>query len=652
MYSKLTFSILVVFTPLLGSLLALAFHKKSKFAQVITCISIAISFLALIFLWMDLASVSSPFQVTLLKWLKADKLRVNWGLFFDPLSLVMCGVVTLISLLVHIYSLGYMAHDEGIGRFMGYLSLFTFMMLLLVTSPNLAQLFVGWEGVGLVSYLLIGFWYEKPRANMAAMKAFIINRVGDAGLVLGICAAFICFESLDFSVIFANLARKSATYTLFLGFPIHILTLIGILLFIGVMGKSAQFGLHTWLPDAMEGPTPVSALIHAATMVTAGVFLVVRFSPLYEFTPLAKELMVFIGAFTAFYAATVALTQNDIKRIVAYSTCSQLGYMILACGCSAYVAALFHLVTHAFFKALLFLGAGSVIHAMSDEQNIQKMGGIYQLIPTTYIMMWIGSLALAGIPFLAGYYSKDAIITSVFASGNQIAFWIALFVALLTAFYAWRLLIIVFHGNRHADEHVMAHIHESPFSMLLPLFVLAIGSVITGWLGWKCFVEEAFGFSWKGSLIVSSTLLSNHLPQWAEYSPLIAAILGIFLAILFYKTIPSLPEKLGKGLFYNFSYHKWYIDEVYQRLWVRPAIILGSFFWRVGDRTLIDGLGPEGISKFSLYLSHKNSSCQTGYTYHYAFAMLIGIILFVSFYFCLFYRNELALFIRILMGRA
>jgi NADH-quinone oxidoreductase subunit L len=651
MGSNFALGIIVVFTPLIGSLLALIFHKKSIFAQAITCIAVSVSFLALVFLWMDLVPESSSFQITLLKWLKVDKLRANWGLFFDPLSLVMCGVVTLISLLVHIYSLGYMAHDEGIGRFMGYLNLFTFMMLLLVTSPNMAQLFVGWEGVGLASYLLIGFWYEKPRANVAAMKAFIVNRIGDAGLILGICAIFVCFESLDFSIIFSNLARKSATYTLFWGYPVHILSLIGVLLFIGAMGKSAQFGLHTWLSDAMEGPTPVSALIHAATMVTAGVFLIVRFSPLYEFAPFAKELMIFIGAFTAFYAATVALTQNDIKRIIAYSTCSQLGYMILACGCSAYVAAIFHLVTHAFFKALLFLGAGSVIHAMSDEQNIQKMGGIYQLIPTTYTIMWIGSLALAGIPFLAGYYSKDAIITSVFASGNQIAFWITLIVALLTAFYSWRLLIVVFHGRRHADEQVMAHIHESPPQMLLPLFVLAVGSIISGWLGWKWFIEESFGFSWKGSVVINDTHFP-HLPQWVEYAPLIAAILGIFLALLFYRTFPSLPKKLSKGPLYNFSYHKWYIDEIYQKLWVRPAVILGSFFWYLGDRTLIDGFGPESIGKVSLYLSRKNSSFQTGYTYHYAFAMLIGIMLLIGFYFCLFYRIELSTFIYTLMGRS
>ncbi len=647
MNSNLVLGVLVVFTPLLGSLLALVFHKKSKFAQAITCLSIGIAFLALIFLWMSLSTESSPFEVTLLKWIKVDKLRANWGLFFDPLSLVMCGVVTLISLLVHIYSLGYMAHDEGIGRFMSYLSLFTFMMLLLVTSPNMAQLFVGWEGVGLASYLLIGFWYEKPRATIAAMKAFIINRVGDAGLILGICAIFVCFESLDFSIIFANLARKSATYSLFWGYPVHSLSLIGVLLFIGVMGKSAQFGLHTWLPDAMEAPTPVSALIHAATMVTAGVFLVARFSPLYEFAPFARHLMVFVGALTAFYAATVALTQNDIKRIIAYSTCSQLGYMILACGCSAYGAAIFHLVTHAFFKALLFLGAGSVIHAMSDEQNIQKMGGIYQLIPTTYAMMWIGSLALAGIPFFAGYYSKDVILSSVFSSGNQIAFGVALFTALLTAFYSWRLLIVVFHGKLHADEQVVAHIHESPPQMLLPLFVLAIGSAISGWLGWKWFIEESFGFSWKGSIAISNTLFLEHSP-WVEYSPLIAAILGIFLALLFYRTFPKLPEKLSKGPLYNLSHNKWYIDEIYHRLLVRPAVILGSFFWNLGDRTLIDGFGPEGISKVSLYLSRKNSSLQTGYAYHYAFAMLFGIIALVSVYFCIFYRGELAALIRIL----
>ncbi|MBY0462259.1 MAG: NADH-quinone oxidoreductase subunit L [Alphaproteobacteria bacterium] len=646
--SNFLLSLLIVFSPLASALIALCARGHPRFAQSVTCLGVFVSFIAVILLWINLWP-DFYFQIDFFRWLKVDSLRVNWGVLFDSLSLVMCAVVTFISLLVHIYSIGYMKHDEGIGRFMAYLSLFTFMMLLLVSAPNIAQLFVGWEGVGLSSYLLIGFWYEKPKANNAAFKAFVVNRIGDAGLILGICALFWCFESLDFSVIVTNLARKSATYIEFYGYSVHVLTLIGVLLFIGAMGKSAQFGLHTWLPDAMEGPTPVSALIHAATMVTAGVFLIVRFSPLYEYAPLAREMMVIVGALTAIFAATVALTQNDIKRVIAYSTCSQLGYMVLACGCSAYVAAIFHLVTHAFFKALLFLGAGSLIHAMSDEQNIQKMGGIYKFIPATYTMMWIGSLALAGIPFFSGYYSKDLIISSVFLSGHQVALAVSLIAALLTAFYSWRLLIVAFHGKPRADEQVMAHIHESPMSMLFPLYCLAFGAICSGWLGWKWFIDGSWGFHW-GHAIVTQTVTHSHLPIWAEYAPALAGVLGITLATLLYKSFPLIPEKLGHGPFYKFFYNKWYIDEIYQWLWVKPILIIGSVFWRQGDRKTIDGLGPEGLSKAALFLSRGNSSIQSGYTYHYAFVMLFGVIFIITFFFFMLYKTELSTFINTLRG--
>jgi NADH-quinone oxidoreductase subunit L len=641
-------SLLIVFTPLASAVIALCAHNNPRFAQSITCFGVFISFISVVLLLINLEP-DLYFQIDFFRWLKVNSLRVYWGVLFDPLSLVMSAVVTFISLLVHIYSIGYMKHDEGIGRFMAYLSLFTFMMLLLVSAPNMAQLFVGWEGVGLSSYLLIGFWYEKPKANNAALKAFVVNRIGDAGLILGICALYWCFESLDFSVIVTNLARKSATYIEFFGYSIHVLTLIGVLLFIGAMGKSAQFGLHTWLPDAMEGPTPVSALIHAATMVTAGVFLIVRFSSLYEYAPIAREMMIIVGAFTAIFAATIALTQNDIKRIIAYSTCSQLGYMILACGCSAYAAATFHLVTHAFFKALLFLGAGSVIHAMSDEQNIQKMGGIHKFIPATYSMMWIGSLALAGIPFFSGYYSKDLIISSVFLSGHYVALTVSLIAALLTAFYTWRLLIVTFHGKPRADEQVMAHIHESPTSMLFPLYCLAFGAILSGWLGWKWFIEGSWGFHW-GHGIMAQTAAHSHLPNWVEYAPILAGVLGITLATLFYRTFPFIPEKLGKGLFYKFFYNKWYIDEIYQWLWVKPIFTIGSILWRQGDRKTIDGLGPEGISQITLFLSRKNSSVQSGYTYHYAFAMLFSVIFIITYYFFMLYKTELVSFINTLRG--
>lgn len=646
--NHLLLSILIIFAPLAGSLISLFTRGRSSFAQTIACFGIFISFVSAILLWFSL-SPDLYLQIDFFRWLKVDSLRVYWGVLFDSLTLIMCTLVTFISLLVHIYSTGYMKHDKGIGRFMAYLSLFTFMMLLLVCAPNMAQLFVGWEGVGLSSYLLIGFWYEKPKANNAALKAFIVNRIGDAGLILGICALYWCFESLDFTVITANLARKSATYIEFWGYSIHALTLIGILLFIGAMGKSAQFGLHTWLPDAMEGPTPVSALIHAATMVTAGVFLIARFSSLYEYAPLAREMMVIVGALTAIFAATVALTQNDIKRVIAYSTCSQLGYMVLACGCSAYVAAIFHLVTHAFFKALLFLGAGSVIHAMSDEQNIQEMGGIYKLIPTTYVMMWIGSLALAGIPFFAGYYSKDLIISSIFSSNHHIALGVSLLVALLTAFYSWRLLILTFHGKPRADEQVMAHIHESPMSMLLPLYLLAFGSIVSGWLGWKLFIEEAWGFHW-GQSLVTQIRVHSHPPTWVEYAPILAAILGIAFARLIYKTSPRIAEKIGNGPFYEFFYNKWYIDNIYQSMCVKPLFTIASIFWRQGDRKIIDGFGPEGVSHATLFLSTKNKSIQSGYTYHYAFVMLLGIILTITCYFLMLYKTDFLTFINTLRG--
>lgn len=647
--SHFLLSLFIVFTPLASALIALCTRGHTRFVQSITCFGIFISFLSVILLWVNLGA-DLYFQVDFFRWLKVDSLRVYWGALFDSLSLVMCAVVTSISLLVHIYSIGYMKHDEGVGRFMAYLSLFTFMMLLLVSAPNMAQLFVGWEGVGLSSYLLIGFWYEKPKANNAALKAFVVNRIGDAGLILGICALYWCFESLDFSVIVTNLARKSATYIELWGYSIHMLTLIGVLLFIGAMGKSAQFGLHTWLPDAMEGPTPVSALIHAATMVTAGVFLIVRFSPLYEYAPLAREMMIIVGGLTAIFAATVALTQNDIKRVIAYSTCSQLGYMVLACGCSAYVAAIFHLVTHAFFKALLFLGAGSVIHAMSDEQDIQKMGGIYKFIPTTYAMMWIGSLALAGIPFFSGYYSKDLIISSTFLSGHHVALAVSLIAVLLTAFYSWRLLITAFHGKPHADEQVMAHIHESPPSMLFPLYFLAFGAIFSGWLGWKWFIDESWGFHW-GHSVVTQTATHSHLPAWLESAPILMGVLGIILATLLYKVFPLIPEKLGRGPFYKFFYNKWYIDEIYQWLWIKPVFTLGSIFWRQGDRKTIDGLGPEGLSKVTLFLSKRNSSLQSGYTYHYAFAMLLGVIFIITYYFFILYKTELSTFINTLKGQ-
>ena len=477
----------LVFSPALGALIAGLFGRMigDRAAQYVTCGLMGVTAVCA---WINLfANVGeAAFKVPLVQWITVGSFSVDWALRVDSLSTVMMFVVGFISFLIHVYSVGYMSHDPSIPRFMAYLSLFTFFMLMLVTADNLIQLFFGWEGVGLASYLLIGFWYTKPSACAAAIKAFIVNRVGDFGLVLGIAATFLAFDSVQFDEIFARVPEIASTTMHAFGHDYGTLELIGVLLFIGAMGKSAQLGLHTWLPDAMEGPTPVSALIHAATMVTAGVFLVARFSPLYEFAPTALAMVTFIGASTAIFAATIGLTQFDIKRVIAYSTCSQLGYMFFACGVGAYSAGIFHLYTHAFFKALLFLGAGSVIHAMSGEQDMRKMGGIWSKVKVTYAVMWIGTLALIGFPGFAGFFSKDAVLEAAWASHNEFhyyAFWMGEFAAILTAFYSGRLIWLTFHGEPRADEHTMHHVHESPPVMLVPLIVLAIGAVFSGWLG-------------------------------------------------------------------------------------------------------------------------------------------------------------------------
>lgn len=625
-----------VFAPLIGFLVAGIGGKKTgdRFAQLVTCTLMVIASLSACWVFYGIVVNHQTINFMICPWIHVGTFQINWGLKLDTLSVTMMCVVTWISTLVHIYSIGYMSHDKSIPRFMAYLSLFTFAMLMLVTAPNLVQLFFGWEGVGLASYLLIGFWYEKPSANSAAIKAFLVNRVGDIGLALGIAGVFFLFGSVEFDQIFSQLSRiaHNNPTIYFLGDHRDAITLIGILLFIGAMGKSAQLGLHTWLPDAMEGPTPVSALIHAATMVTAGVFLVARMSPLYEYAPFARDIIIGVGASTAFFAATVALTQTDIKRVIAYSTCSQLGYMFLAAGCSAYGAAIFHLVTHAFFKSLLFLGAGSVIHAMSDEQDMTKMGGIYHLIPKTYAIMWVGSLALAGIPFFAGYYSKDAILEYASATPvalGQIAFYIGLFVAFLTAFYSWRLLFLTFHGPARADDRVMAHVHESPHSMLVPLAILSLGSIISGYLGHAWFVGERAVQFWQGSLIIYPLHEDTVL-----LAPLGIAVGGIILAYVCYGInleIPRLVSSLFKPI-YLFLKRKWFFDELYHLLFVRNALNIGTLFWRNGDRQIIDGLGPDGMAALSQNIGKVTSRFQTGYVYHYAFAMLIGLVVMLSWF--------------------
>ncbi|MGE5268643.1 MAG: NADH-quinone oxidoreductase subunit L [Thiohalocapsa sp.] len=633
----------VVFLPLLAAAIAGFFGRVigDRGAQLVTSGALLAAMVLGIFLFRDILGQETAQIVPIASWIVAGGVDVDWALRLDTLSGVMILVVTIVSAMVHVYSVGYMAHDRGIPRFMAYLSLFTFFMLMLVTANNFVQLFFGWEGVGLCSYLLIGFWYDRPSANDASIKAFIVNRVGDFGFALGIFAVFVIFGSLDFDTVFGKAPTVVNTTMNFLDWQVPSLTLACILLFVGAMGKSAQIGLHTWLPDAMEGPTPVSALIHAATMVTAGVFMVARLSPLFEFAPDALAFVGVIGGTTAIFAASVGMAQNDIKRVIAYSTCSQLGYMFFAAGVSAYSAAMFHLFTHAFFKALLFLGAGSVIHAMSGEQDMRRMGGLWNKIPITYVIMWIGSLSLAGIPFFAGYYSKDAILAAAWASGTAVgrySFCLGVFTAFLTAFYSWRLLIMTFHGKPRADAETMHHVHESPLVMLLPLFVLAVGAVVAGMIfeGW--FVGPERAEFWKHSILVApehdSIARALSLSGIIGYLPLIAGVLGIATAYVCYAVDPGLPARWAMQYrsIYLFLLNKWYFDELYDRVFVRNAFSLGEGLWKTGDGAIIDGLGPDGIAAATRELAREASRLQTGYVYHYAFAMLIGVVALVTWY--------------------
>ncbi len=634
---------LAVFLPLIGAAIAGPFGRLigDRASQYVTCGALIGSAAISTLILYEVALGGEPRSIVLFSWMTSGTFDVVWSLRFDQLAAVMVFVVSVVSACVHVYSIGYMHHDPSIPRFMAYLSLFTFFMLALVTADNLLQLFFGWEGVGLCSYFLIGFWYDRPAANAAAIKAFIVNRVGDFGFALGIMGVFLVFGSIELPAIFGAAPEKAEATISFLGLEGHALTVLCILLFIGAMGKSAQLGLHTWLPDAMEGPTPVSALIHAATMVTAGVFLVARMSPLFEYAPVALTVVVVVGGATAFFAATIGLCQNDIKRVIAYSTCSQLGYMFFACGVSAYSAGIFHLMTHAFFKALLFLGAGSVIHAMSSEQDMRKMGGLYRLIPLTYGLMWIGSLALAGIPVFAGFYSKDVIIESAFAAhtpAGDFAFWAGIAAALMTAFYSWRLLIMTFHGAPRADERTMAHVHESPLSMIAPLVVLAAGAVFSGMLGYHYFVGGGLEAFWGDSILVlpghDALQDAHHAPLWVIALPIVVALAGIALAYWFYMVRPGIPGALAGrfGAVYRFLLNKWYFDELYDWLFVRPAHRIGRGLWKEGDGTLIDGLGPDGLSAVARTLARRASMLQSGYVYHYAFAMLVGVAAFVTWY--------------------
>ncbi|TIL62050.1 MAG: NADH-quinone oxidoreductase subunit L [Mesorhizobium sp.] len=649
----------IVFLPLLGFLIVGLFGTSlgAKASEYITSGFLVIS---AVLSWVAFFAVGfgegEVFTVPVLRWIQSGGLEAAWALRIDTLTVVMLVVVNTVSALVHIYSIGYMHHDPNRPRFFAYLSLFTFAMLMLVTADNLVQMFFGWEGVGLASYLLIGFWYKKPSANAAAIKAFVVNRVGDFGFALGIFGVFVLFGSVNLGTIFANAATfipaegapEGAAVLTFLGYALDkqaAMTVVCLLLFMGAMGKSAQVPLHTWLPDAMEGPTPVSALIHAATMVTAGVFMLARLSPLFELSHSALIVVTFIGAFTAFFAATVGLVQNDIKRVIAYSTCSQLGYMFVALGVGAYGAAIFHLFTHAFFKALLFLGSGSVIHAVSDEQDMRRMGGLRALIPKTYWMMVIGTLALTGVGIpvtvigTAGFFSKDAIVESAFAAHNPVAglaFVLLVVAACFTSFYSWRLIFMTFHGQPRASHEVMHHVHESPPVMLVPLYILAAGALFAGVIFHGAFIGEGYAEFWKASLF---TLPENHIlhdihevPFWVKLAPFVAMLVGFAIAWQFYIRAPEMPKNLAaqhRGL-YAFLLNKWYFDELFDFLFVRPAKRLGHFLWKTGDGTVIDGLGPDGVSARVVDVTNRVVKLQTGYLYHYAFAMLIGVAAFVT----------------------
>jgi NADH-quinone oxidoreductase subunit L len=603
----------------------------SRAAELITTglllVSAALSWFALV----DVGFMHHDVRIALFPWISSGDLQVAWSLRVDTLTAVMLVVVNTVSSLVHLYSIGYMDEDPNRPRFFAYLSLFTFAMLMLVTADNLVQLFFGWEGVGLASYLLIGFWYQKPSANAAAIKAFVVNRVGDFGFALGIFAIFMLIGSTDFETIFAGAPGLTGKTIDFFGWHADALTLTCLLLFMGAMGKSAQFLLHTWLPDAMEGPTPVSALIHAATMVTAGVFMVARLSPLFELAPNAQAVVMFFGATTAFFAATVGLVQNDIKRIVAYSTCSQLGYMFVAMGAGAYSVGMFHLFTHAFFKALLFLGSGSVIYAMHHEQDIRNMGGLKDRIPFTYIVMVIGTLALTGFPLTAGYFSKDAIIESAFASHNPFAlygFLMTVVAAGLTSFYSWRLIFKTFHGEPHDQEHYEAA-HEAPLWMLIPIGILAVGSIFAGFPFKELFAGGSVEEFFRESLKMNPHIIEDMegIPEWAKFLPTAMMALGFLVSWLFYIRRPYLPVELARQqpLLYQFLLNKWYFDELYDLIFVRPAKWIGRFLWKVGDGYIIDGFGPDGVSARVLDVTRNVVKIQTGYLYHYAFAMLIGV---------------------------
>jgi NADH-quinone oxidoreductase subunit L len=627
---------LILFLPLLGSFISAFFYKRigDRTCQIITSAFIVTGAILSSIILLETIKTGKVYEYPIFNWITSGSLKLNWSIYVDSLTAVMLVVVNSVSALVHIYSIGYMSHDPHKPRFMSYLSLFTFMMLSLITADNFLQLFFGWEGVGLASYLLIGFWFKKETANNASMKAFIVNRVGDLGLLIAMFLIFKTFGTLNFSEVFSQAADQSKNSIKIFGGEYNLITTICVFLFIGAMGKSAQIFLHTWLPDAMEGPTPVSALIHAATMVTAGVFLVARCSPLFEYSQYALNLVAFVGATTAIFAASIAIVQTDIKRIIAYSTCSQLGYMFFAAGMGAYNVAIFHLFTHAFFKALLFLGAGSVIHAFHDEQNIEKMGGVWKKIPLTYALMLIGTLALTGFPLLAGFYSKDAIIESAYFSKSLFAgyaFVIGLTTAFITSIYSWRLIFKTFHG-KYNNTMSFEKVHESGPVMLIPLLLLAVGAIFSGYVFHGIFIGENTQF-WGKAIFFLKQTAHGHPPLWLLILIPTLVISAIPLSFILFLKRQDIVEGFinNNKPFYNFLVKKWYFDELYDSIFVKSFRGIGTFLWQRGDVKTIDAYGPDGVAKVVKNLSDRAISIQSGYLYHYATVILIGVVLIVSF---------------------
>ena len=632
----------ILFLPLIGALIGYVIKVFGDiYSEIVTTLFVSAAAILSIILFYNGIVYEDYGNYKIYQWIASGKFIVNASINIDPLSSIMLVVVALVSALVHIYSIGYMSHDPDKPRFMCYLSLFTFAMFTLVVSDNFLQLFFGWEGVGLCSYLLIGFWHKKNSANNAAIKAFIVNRIGDFGFGIGIFLIFIFFGTLNYEEVFALAPNLADTEINFLGLEVNLITVTCLFLFIGAMGKSAQFFLHTWLPDAMEGPTPVSALIHAATMVTAGVFLVVRCSPIFEYSQVALNFVAIVGMITALFAASVAIVQNDIKKIIAYSTCSQLGYMFFAAGVGAYHVAIFHLFTHAFFKALLFLGSGSVIHSLNDEQDVRNMGDLWKKMPVTWFAMVVGTLALTGFPFLSGFYSKDAIIEFAFLKGTNVGYFaagIGIMTAVLTALYSWRLIFKTFHGKFNNKNLSKSEIHESGLTITIPLLLLVVGSIFSGFLFKEFLIGHDYNNFWRDSILILEKFDHSGIPLWLlVITPFFVTILipvSFFLYIKKTNVLDGIVLKY-KSL-YNFLLNKWYFDELYNQIIIKPTKFIGSFFWEKGDIKIIDRLGPDGISKIIKIISNKSSKFQSGYIYDYAFIMLIGLSLLLTFF--IFYK--------------